>query len=101
MTLEGQEAMLKDRVMLFNSMGDEAATKTLGMGVVTHNIQGKCYFVAWSMDVQFEGENVVRHMDMTTHNHMGPKPGKHTAVMHFGQMTSTQRKCKGVDQKLY
>jgi len=45
------------------------------MGVVTHNIQGKCYFVAWSMDVQIEGENVVRHMDMTTHNHMGAKPG--------------------------
>jgi hypothetical protein len=74
-TLEGQEAMLKDRSCFSKSMGDEAATKTLGMGVISHNIQGKCYFVAWSMDVQIEGENVVRHMDMTTHNHMGPKPG--------------------------
>src|SRR5262249_47616049 len=64
--LEGEEAMLKDRSCFSKSMGDEAATKGLGMGVVTHNIQGKCYFVAWSMDVQIEGENVVRHMDMTT-----------------------------------
>jgi hypothetical protein len=73
--LEGEEAMLKDSSCFSKSTGDEAATKTLGMGVISHNITGKCYFVAWSMDVQFEGENVVRHMDMTTHNHMGPKPG--------------------------
>jgi len=30
---------------------------------------GKVYFTMWSMDVKFEGENVVRNMDMTTHNH--------------------------------
>jgi hypothetical protein len=71
----GQEAMLQDTSFFKQSMGDEAATKSLGMGVVSHNIQGKCYFVAWSMDVKFEGKNVVRHMDMTTHNHMSAKPG--------------------------
>jgi hypothetical protein len=71
----GQEAMLRDTSFFKQSTGDEAATKSLGMGVVTHNIQGKCYFVAWSTDVKFEGANVVRHMDMTTHNHMAPKPG--------------------------
>jgi len=27
------------------------------------------YFIAWSMDVKAEGENVVRHLDMTTGNH--------------------------------
>ena len=30
---------------------------------------GKVYFTAWSMDVKIEGENVVRHLDLTTHNH--------------------------------
>ena len=35
---------------------------------------GKVYFNAWSMDVKVEGENVVRHLDMTTHNH-GSGPG--------------------------
>ena len=30
------------------------------------------YFISWSMDVKFEGENVVRHLDMTTHNHASP-----------------------------
>ncbi|MDN3920019.1 DUF4150 domain-containing protein [Roseateles violae] len=71
----GQEAMLRDKSYFKESMGDEAATKAQGMGVVSHNIQGKCYFVSWSMDVKIEGANVVRHMDMTTHNHMSPKPG--------------------------
>jgi hypothetical protein len=35
---------------------------------------GKVYFTMWSMDVKVEGENVVRMMDLTTHNHasMGP-----------------------------
>jgi uncharacterized Zn-binding protein involved in type VI secretion len=73
--IAGQEAMIKDSSCFKSSMGDEAATKAQGMGVVTHQIQGKCYFVAWSMDVQIEGENVVRHMDMTTHNHMAKTPG--------------------------
>lgn len=38
-------------------------------GVVTSTNRGKVYFNAWSMDVKFEGENVVRHLDLTTHNH--------------------------------
>ena len=72
--ISGQEAMLKDKSYFKQSTGDEAATKSLGMGVVTHQLQGKVYFTAWSMDVKFESENVVRHMDLTTHNH-NPPPG--------------------------
>ena len=67
--------MIKDSSCFKSSMGDEAATKTLGMGVVSHQISGKCYFVAGSMDVQIEGESAVRHLDMTTHNHMSKAPG--------------------------
>jgi hypothetical protein len=44
-------------------------------GVITHKNMGKVYFNAWSMDVKFEGENVVRHLDLTTHNHAS-KPGQ-------------------------
>jgi hypothetical protein len=67
--ISGQEVMLKDKSYFKKSTGDEAATKTLGMGVVTHQITGKVYFNSWSMDVKVEGENVVRFMDLTTHNH--------------------------------
>ncbi len=73
--ISGQEVMLKDRSYFKKSTGDEAATQSLGMGVVSHKIQGKAYFVSWSMNVKAEGENVVRHLDLTTHNHLMTKPG--------------------------
>lgn len=64
----GEEVMLKDKSTFKTSNGDEAATKSFGMGVVTHQITGKAAFVAWSMDVKFEGENIPRHMDLMGHN---------------------------------
>ena len=68
--IKNEEVMLKDISFYETSpLGDEAATKGLGAGVVTHVITGKTYFVAWSMDVKFEGENVDRHIDLTTSNH--------------------------------
>jgi uncharacterized protein DUF4150/HNH/endonuclease VII toxin of polymorphic toxin system len=66
----GKEVMLKNKSTLKKSTGDEAATKSLGMGVVSHQIQGEVNFCAWSMDVKFEGENVPRHLDLTLHNEM-------------------------------
>ncbi|HJZ89870.1 MAG TPA: PAAR-like domain-containing protein [Gemmataceae bacterium] len=73
--IKGGEVMLKDTSFYKTSpLGDEAATNSFGANVITHVITGKTYFVAWSMDVKFEGENVDRHMDMTTSNH-NPKPG--------------------------
>jgi len=65
----GQEVMLKDSSAFQKSTGDEAATKSQGMNVITHQIQGKCYFTSWSMDVKIEGQNAVRHLDLMTHNH--------------------------------
>ncbi|WP_055129276.1 PAAR-like domain-containing protein [Pseudomonas mediterranea] len=50
-------------------LGDEAATRAWGMSVITHQITGKTYFQAWSMDVQIEGKYVCRHCDITTSNH--------------------------------
>jgi hypothetical protein len=66
--ISGKEVMLKNKSHFKKSVGDEpgcAAKK----GVVTSKITGKVYFNAWSMDVKFEGQNVVRHLDLTTHNH--------------------------------
>ena len=39
------------------------------MGVSSHTIKGKAYFTNWSVNVKFEGLNVCRHTDPTTHNH--------------------------------
>jgi len=71
--ISGQEVMLKDKSYFKKSTGDEAGSAPK-KGVITSKITGKVYFIAWSMDVKFEGENVVRHLDMTTHNHGSPQP---------------------------
>ncbi len=57
-----------------SALGNEAATRSFGASVVTHQITGKTYFQAWSMDVKIEGKNVCRHIDITTSNH-GSYPG--------------------------
>lgn len=65
----GTPICLKDVSYLDTSTGDEDATYDVGMGVSSHMIKGKCYFVDWSPDVKVQGLNVCRHNDPTTHNH--------------------------------
>jgi hypothetical protein len=66
--ISGQEVMLKNKSCFKKSTGDEAGSAPM-KGLITHKNTGKVYFNAWSMDVKFEGENVVRNLDLTTHNH--------------------------------
>lgn len=40
------------------------------MGVNTATLSDKMKHSAWSFDVKIEGENAIRHMDLTTHNHI-------------------------------
>ena len=68
-TIGGKEVGLKNLSYYKTSKGDEAATRTLGMGVITHTIQGKTQHAGWSFDVKVENKNVIRHLDLTTHNH--------------------------------
>lgn len=66
--ISGEEIMLKNKSYFKSSSGDEAGCAAK-KGVVTSKNTGKVYFNAWSMDVKFEGENVDRHLDLTTNNH--------------------------------
>jgi hypothetical protein len=81
--ISGQEVMLKNKSYFKKSTGDEAGCAPM-KGVVTHKITGKVYFTAWSMDVKVEGENVVRMMDLTTHNH-GSCPGNTTPMAYIDE----------------
>lgn len=84
--IKNKEIMLKDKSFYKSApLGDEAATKGLGAGVVTHVITGKTYFIAWSMDVKFEGKNVDRHTDLTTSNHASPG-GNSAPMLNFSTM---------------
>jgi Domain of unknown function (DUF4150) len=69
--ISDKEIMLKNKSYFKTSYGDEAGCAAK-KGVVTSVNRGKIYFIAWSMDVKVESENVVRHLDMTTHNHASP-----------------------------
>lgn len=108
--ISGQEVMLKNRSYFKQSLGDEAGCAPK-KGVVTSKNRGKVYFNAWSMDVKFEGENVVRHLDLTTHNHASPlgntAPWTYADRMALGMRTEkcekeadqAQKACGDLDQK--
>jgi Domain of unknown function (DUF4150)/GHH signature containing HNH/Endo VII superfamily nuclease toxin 2 len=66
--ISNQEVMLKNKSFFKKSSGDEAGSAPK-KGLVNSKISGKVYFTAWSMDVKVENENVVRNLDLTTHNH--------------------------------
>ncbi len=71
--ISAKEVMLRDKSHFKTSTGDEAGS-TPKKGILTGKIKGKAYFNSWSMNVKIEGQNVVRHLDLTTHNH-GSYPG--------------------------
>lgn len=71
----GKGAALAQRSYYKESvLGNEAATRTFGAAVITHQITGKTYFQSWCMDVKYEGKNVCRHLDITTSNHASDPP---------------------------
>ena len=52
----GKEIGLKNKSNYKKSTGNTSATRTLGMGVISHTIEGKTKHAAWSFDVKFEGK---------------------------------------------
>jgi hypothetical protein len=96
----GKEAGLKNASSYKKSSGNEPATNSFGANLITHVIQGPTHFVAWSFDVQIEGQNAVRLMDMTSHNDSNPPGGAIT--MSTGEMstaTPEQESCEELQQR--
>jgi len=98
----GQEIMLKNQSNFKTSTGDEAGSAPK-KNVVTSKIKGTASFISWSMDVKVEGENVVRHMDSTTHNHAsepaGAPPQLHTALAAMGHIPDCNDNVEAVKTK--
>jgi hypothetical protein len=67
-TIGGKPVCLKDKSSFKKTSGDEAGSAPL-KGLVSMSNEGALFFAAWSMDVKVEGENVVRNLDIGTHNH--------------------------------
>lgn len=98
--ISGKEVMLKNKSYFKKSTGDEAGS-TPKKGIVTSKIMGKVYFNAWSMDVKIEGENVVRNLDITTHNHAS-FPGNSPVWPYMDEMAiALDHPCVGDIKKEY
>lgn len=96
--ISGNEVMLKNKSYFKKSTGDEAGCAAK-KGLITSTNTGKVYFNAWSMDVKFEGENVVRHLDLTTHNHAST-PGGTPPWPYLDMMSASEAaKCAGDKKK--
>lgn len=52
--------------------GNQPATRSFGMDVVSHTLQGKTKFEMYSFDVKFENKGAERLLDLTSTNHMNP-----------------------------
>ncbi|NML16532.1 DUF4150 domain-containing protein [Azohydromonas caseinilytica] len=95
--ISGQEVMLKDKSYFKKSTGDEAGSAPK-KGLITGTIQGKVYFVSWSMDVLVEQENVVRHLDSTTHNHACPNANEQILWPHIVSQATAGMQTKPLDK---
>jgi hypothetical protein len=101
--ISGQEIMLKDKSYFKKSTGDEAGCAPK-KGVATSKNMGKVYFTMWSMDVKVEGENVVRMLDMTTHNHAScpantpPMVYIDEAAVGLAKLTNCEDEAKAVEK---
>lgn len=66
--VHGQPAVLRNKSYFNNGKGNQAATRNLGMGAVSHTIEGRAYFSKWSKTVTIEGQNATRHADLMLTN---------------------------------
>lgn len=68
---DGNSICLKDSNFSM-STGDEAGSA--GGGIASNKIKGKAEFVNFSFDVQVEGKNVARALDLMLHNDKNTPP---------------------------
>lgn len=78
--INNREIALKNRSYFKKSEGS-GTDPTQRKGILTRTNRGKTFFNMWSMNVKIEGLNIVRHLDITTHNH-GSFPGN-TPACHY------------------
>lgn len=92
----GKEINLKGQSKYKSCKGDEACTKTFGMGVVSHSNTGATKHEAGSFDVKVEGSGVVRHLDLTTSNHSNPTNGSMTVDIEAMSPGMAKTECKAL-----
>jgi Domain of unknown function (DUF4150) len=95
----GKQVGLKNASVYKKSTGNEPATNSFGAGVVSHVIQGKTKFAAWSFDVKFEGHNAIRHLDLTTTNHVNTQNTGSSNSIGRAAKPPTEQDCKDLEER--
>ncbi len=96
--ISNKEVGLKNKSCFKKSTGDEAGSAAK-KGVITSKNTGKVFFESWSMDVKIEGQNAVRHLDLTTNNHAST-PGDTPPWPYADSVTlSSDHPCKNEKKK--
>ena len=67
--IEKKEVGKKNSSIYSKCSGNQPATRSFGMDIVSHVIEGSTRFQAYSFDVLFEKGGADRFMDLTTSNH--------------------------------
>ena len=97
--IDGAEVGLKGKSSYKKCKGDNAATRSFGASVLSHNLEGPIKHVAGSFDVSFEGTNVVRFGDLTTGNHCNPSTGSMGLVVGSGAAGFGDAECAKLGDK--
>jgi hypothetical protein len=97
--IKGKEVGKKNGSTYASSKGNEPATRSFGMDVVSHTLSNASRHEAYSFDVMFEKSGAERFMDLTTTNHSNPASavGLDTAKMAIGA-AADRAKCKALSQ---
>ena len=97
-SVEGNPVCVKDS-NFSTSTGDEAGTA--GGGVASSKTKGKAEFVNFSFDVQIEGKNVARALDLMLHNDKNtpPAPLMQPPLMAGGK-SAGKPKCRYCEKEL-
>jgi len=66
--ISDEEVLLKN-ISYYKQLDGDEAGNTAKKGMISSTKDGEIYFCSWTMNVKYEGKNIVRHIDIATHNH--------------------------------
>jgi hypothetical protein len=98
--INGKEVMLRNISYYSKCIGDESGVAAK-KGMITSSNVSKTLFKSWSMDVKFEGQNVVRHLDLTTSNHRSDPGNASIPWTNVEKQSVDGNSCKAIVQKIH
>jgi hypothetical protein len=99
--IKRKEVGKKNATKYKDSKGNEPATRSFGMDVVSHTLSGASKHQAYSFDVKAQNAGVDRFLDLTTTNHSnsGTAIAINTAGANPATITNTENPCEELGKR--